>query len=65
VTAVDWALLRVSVPAESLAGMVPGERRRVRVRVDGVPPLVAVEPETDVVTVRLVEQPEEEEQDLR
>ncbi|MDH3423566.1 MAG: hypothetical protein OEN00_11285, partial [Gemmatimonadota bacterium] len=54
------SLLRVSVPPESLAGMVPGEVRRVRLQVDGVPALVTAYPSTEVVTVRRVADPPED-----
>lgn len=57
VTALDPSLLRVSVPSEALAGMVPGEERRLRVEVGGVPELVTATPETEVVTVRRVDDP--------
>jgi hypothetical protein len=62
VTAMDPSRLRVAVPEESLAGMVPGEARRVRLQVDGLPPLVTARVSTDVVTVRrVVEEPDVEE----
>jgi len=54
VLAMDLTLLRVSVPQSSLAGMLPGEERVVRVQVDGAPNLVTARPEIDVVTVRRV-----------
>jgi hypothetical protein len=64
VNAMDYALLRVSVPPESLVGMVPGEERVVRLQVDGLPSLVTARPATEVVTVRrAVEEPEDIEQD--
>lgn len=59
VTAMDLSLLRVSVPPESLAGMVPGEQRRLPVQVDGVPELVTATPQTEVVTVTRVDQADE------
>ena len=62
VTAMDLSLLRVSVPMGSLAGMVPGEERVLRVQVDGVPDLVSARPVVDVVSVTRVE-PEGDEQD--
>lgn len=52
VTAMDLSLVRVSVPPESLRDLAAGETRRVSLVVDGVPPLVAAYPETDVVTAR-------------
>jgi YbbR domain-containing protein len=64
VIAMDLSLLRVSVLAEDLVGMTPGEARRVRVHVDGVPPLVRISPSTDVVIVRQAgTQRDDEEQD--
>jgi YbbR domain-containing protein len=51
VTTMDLTLLRVSVPAASLAGMIPGEERRVPIRIDGVPRLVTARSSTDAVTV--------------
>jgi hypothetical protein len=48
----DLSLLRVSVPSTSLAGMMLGEERVVRIQVDGLPPLVTARPVTEVVTVR-------------
>ncbi len=53
VTAMDLSLVRATVPPESLRGLASGEARRVRLVVEGVPPLVSVYPETDVITVRL------------
>jgi hypothetical protein len=52
VTSLDPALLRVWVPPEYLEGMAPGEERRVRVLVEGVPDLVTAVPGTDYVTAR-------------
>jgi YbbR domain-containing protein len=52
VTAMDLSLVRVSVPPGSLSGLAEGETRRVRLTVEGVPPLVVATPETDVVTAR-------------
>jgi len=64
VVAMDLSLVRVSVPAESLVAMVPGEERLVRLRIDGVPSLVTALPATEVVTVRrAVDQPGQVEQD--
>lgn len=51
VTSVDPNDLRAWVAPELLRGMVPGEERRVPVRVEGVPNLVSVEMPEDVVTV--------------
>jgi YbbR domain-containing protein len=55
VTAVDVSRLRVSVDPESLRGLQPGEMRRVRVRVEGVPPLVSAFLSSDVATARRAE----------
>jgi hypothetical protein len=52
VTTIEPGLLRVWVRAELLAGMAPGEERRVPLLVEGVPDLVTAVPTTDVVTVR-------------
>lgn len=52
VTAVDPDFLRVWVAPEFLRGMVPGEERRVPVRVEGAPTLMTAAPVTDAVTVR-------------
>jgi YbbR domain-containing protein len=60
VTAMDLGLLRVSIPESSLAGMIPGEERLVRVQVDGVPDLVTARPVIDVVTVTRVSDPSED-----
>lgn len=57
VTTMDLTLLRVSVAAEDLAGMVPGEERRVPIEIDGVPPLVTARPSTDMVTIVRVVDP--------
>jgi hypothetical protein len=57
VTAVDVARLRVSVDPESLRGLQPGEMRRVRIRVEGVPPLVRAFLSSDVATARRAETP--------
>lgn len=59
VTTMDLSLLRVSVPPESLVGMVRGEERRVRLQVDGVPSHVTAYPSTEVVTVRRAADPPE------
>ncbi len=52
VGAVDAADLRAWVAPELLRGMVPGEERRVPVRVDGVPGLVSSAIPEELVTVR-------------
>jgi YbbR domain-containing protein len=57
VTAVDISRLRVSVDPESLRGLQPGEMRRVRILVEGVPPLVSAFLSSDVATVRRAETP--------
>jgi len=64
VTTMDLSLLLVSVPEASLAGMVPGEERLVRLQIDGIPSLVNAIPATEVVTVRRpADPPEDIEQD--
>lgn len=50
--ALDASLLQVTVAPESVRGMEPGEVRRVRLQVDGLPPLIRAYPSTEVVTVR-------------
>jgi len=57
VTAVDVSRLRVSVDPESLRDVQPGEMRRVRIRVEGVPPLVSAFLSSDVATARRAETP--------
>jgi hypothetical protein len=52
VTAVDLGALRVSVDPAALRGLVPGEMRRVPMRVDGVPPLVSATLSEDFATAR-------------
>lgn len=52
VTSFDPSLLRVWVPAEFLQAMAPGEERRLRLQVGGVPELVTAIPGTEFVTVR-------------
>lgn len=52
VTSLDPSRLRAWVPPEFLLGMEVGEERRVRLQVDGVPPLVTAVPSADRVTVR-------------
>lgn len=49
---VDPTLIAVWIPPESLAGMAPGDERRVSLRIDGVPELVRAIPDRTVVTVR-------------
>jgi YbbR domain-containing protein len=55
VTGLDLSLVRVSAEPESLRGLERGEMRRVRLRVDGVPPLVTAQLSSDVVTARSAE----------
>jgi YbbR domain-containing protein len=50
--AMDASLVRVSVPADAVVGLEPGEERLVRLQIDGVPPLVNASLSTEVVTVR-------------
>jgi YbbR domain-containing protein len=52
VNAVDPADLRAWVASELVRALVTGEERKVPVRIEGVPALVAVRPAVDVVTVR-------------
>jgi hypothetical protein len=52
VTSLDPTLLSVWVPTEFLEGMAPGEQRRVRLLVGGVPELLTALPGTEYVTVR-------------
>jgi hypothetical protein len=52
VTAMDLSLLQVSVAPTSLRDMVPGETRRVRVQIEGLPPLITAYPSTETVTLR-------------
>ena len=52
VTSMDLSLLRVSVAPESLRDMVPGEVRRVRLQIEGLPPLIRAFPSTETVIVR-------------
>jgi hypothetical protein len=51
----DVSLLRVAVAFESVRGMEPGEMRRVRIQVEGLPPLISAFPSTEVVTVRRID----------
>jgi hypothetical protein len=52
VTSMDLSLLRVVVVPESLRDLVPGEMRRVRLQVEGLPPLITAFPSSETVTVR-------------
>jgi hypothetical protein len=52
VTSFDPSLLRVWVPAEFLQAMAPGEERRLRLQVGGLPSLVSAILGTEFVTVR-------------
>jgi len=52
VTAMDLSLLQVVVVPESVRNLLPGEVRRVRLQVEGVPPLITAFPSTETVTVR-------------
>ncbi|MGE0158832.1 MAG: YbbR-like domain-containing protein [Gemmatimonadales bacterium] len=55
VTSVDLSDVVVAVDPESLRGLEEGEMRRVRIRVDGVPPLVSAYLSADVATARRAE----------
>ena len=57
VTSVDLARLDVAVDPESLRGLQPGEMRRVRIQVNGVPPLVRAFLSSDVATARHADVP--------
>ena len=52
VTSMDLSLLRVSVAPQSLSDLVPGEVRRARLQIDGLPPLIRAYPSTETVIVR-------------
>lgn len=52
VTSMDLSLLRVSVAPQSITDLVPGEVRRVRIQIDGLPPLIRAYPSTETVIVR-------------
>jgi hypothetical protein len=54
---VDLSLVRLAVDPESLRGLERGEMRRVRVGIDGVPPLVTAVLSSDVVTARRADAP--------
>ncbi len=59
VTAVSTSDLRAEVGGPLVAGMEPGEERRVPLRITGVPALVAAESTVELVTVRrAIDQPE-------
>jgi len=51
----DTSLLQVVVAFESVRGMESGEMRRVRIQVQGLPPLLTAFPSTEIVTVRRVD----------
>ena len=57
VTSFALSRLGVSVEPESLRGLEPGEMRRVRIRVEGVPPLVTAILSSDVATARRADGP--------
>ena len=48
----DPSLLRVWVSPEDLQGILPGEERRVPLRLEGIPEFVTAVPETSAVTAR-------------
>jgi YbbR domain-containing protein len=52
VTSMDLSLLRVTLAPESLHDLVPGEIRRVRLQIEGLPPLIRALPSTETVIVR-------------
>jgi hypothetical protein len=52
VTAMDLSLLRVAVAPESLRGLEPGEVRRVRLEIEGLPPLITADASTETVSIR-------------
>ena len=52
VNALDPSLLRVWVSPEDLEGILPGEERRVPLRLEGIPEFVTAVPETSAVTAR-------------
>lgn len=56
VNAVDPADLRAWVASELVHALVAGEERRVPVRIEGVPALVSVQMDNEVVTVRRASQ---------
>ena len=52
VNTLDPSLLRVWVSPEDLEGILPGEERRVPLRLEGIPEFVTAVPETSAVTAR-------------
>ena len=52
VNTLDPSLLRVWVSPEDLQGILPGEERRVPLRLEGIPEFVTAVPETSTVTAR-------------
>jgi YbbR domain-containing protein len=52
VTSLDLSLVRIRVSPNALRDLAVGESRRVPIIVEGVPALIAVYPESDVVTAR-------------
>lgn len=52
VTSMDLSLLRVTLAPESLRDLVPGEIRRARLQIEGLPPLIRALPSTETVIVR-------------
>ena len=52
VNTLDPSLLRVWVSPEDLQGILPGEERRVPLRLEGIPEFVTAGPETSAVTAR-------------
>ena len=52
VNTLDPSLLRVWVSPEDLQGILPGEERRVPLRLEGIPEFVTAVPETSAVTAR-------------
>ena len=52
VNTLDPSLLRVWVSPEDLEGILPGEERRVPLRLEGIPEFVTAVPETSTVTAK-------------
>ena len=52
VNTLDPSLLRVWVSPEDLEGILPGEERRVPLRLEGIPEFVTAVPETSAVTAK-------------
>ena len=52
VASMDLSLLRVTLAPESLRDLVPGEIRRARLQIEGLPPLIRALPSTETVIVR-------------